>query len=103
MHFFRALSLNDSIIKGFTVTDSAFKVLKIKDIVVQDSSNNRYLCYSKGFKISCSKGISYVNTLKKYIYFDKSGYFDASGINWTGDMGNQRIADLLPYEYILEK
>lgn len=103
MHFFRSLSLNDSIVKGFTVTNSVFKVLKLRDIVVQDSSKNRYLCYPKGFKISSSKGISDVNTLKKYIYFDKSGYFDASGINWTGDMGNQRIADLLPYEYILEK
>lgn len=103
MHFFRVLSLNDSIIKGFTVTNSAFKVLKLRDIVVQDSSKNRYLCYPEGFQIGCSKGISHVNTLKKYIYFDKSGYFDPSGINWTGDMGNQRIADWLPYEYTLEK
>ena len=103
MHFFRTLSLNDPNIEGFTITNSEFKVLKLRDIVVRDSSKNRYLCYPKGFKISSSKGISYVNTLKKYIYFDKSGYFDGSGINWTGDMCNQRIADWLPYEYTLEK
>jgi len=103
MHFFRTLSLNDSIIKGFAITNSTSKLLRLRDIVVQDSSENRYLYYPKGFKITCSKGISYVNTLKKYVYFDKSGYFDGSGINWVGNMGDQRIADWLPYEYKPEK
>jgi len=103
MHFFRTLSLNDSIIEGFTITNSAFEVLKLRDIVVQDSSKNRFLCYPKKIKIRSSKGISYLNTLKKYIYFDKSGYFDGFGINFTGDMGNRRVADLLPFEYKIEK
>ena len=99
MHFFRTLSLNDLIIKGFTITDSTFKVLKLKDIVVLDPKDNRYLNYPAGFKISYSKGTSYVNFLKNYVFFDKTGYFDASGINWIGDMGEQRIAEWLPYEY----
>ena len=103
MHFFRTLSLNDSIIEGFSITNSAFEVLKLRDIVVQDSSKNRFLCYPKKIKIRSSKGISYLNTLKKYIYFDKSGYFDGFGINFTGDMGNRRVADLLPFEYKIEK
>jgi len=103
MHFFRTLSLNDSIIKGFTITNSKSKLLKLRDIVVQDSSENRYLYYPNGFKITCSRGISYVNTLKKYVYFDKTGYFDGAGINWVGNMGDQRVADWLPYEYKTEK
>ena len=102
MHFFRTLSLNDLIIKGFTITDSTFKVLKLKDIVVLDPKDNRYLNYPAGFKISYSKGTSYVNFLKNYVFFDKTGYFDASGINWIGDMGEQRIAEWLPYEYTNE-
>jgi hypothetical protein len=102
MHFFRSLSLNDSIISGFTIMDSTFKNLSLKDIVVIDHKGKRYLNYPAGLTINSSAGTSYVTFLNNYVFFDKNGYFDGSGLNWTGYMGEQRIADWLPYEYTIK-
>ena len=101
MHFFRSISLNDSVIEGFTISTTD-KKLNLKDIVVLDHKENRYLSYPEGFYIKSSAGSSYVTVLKSYVSFDKSGYFDGSGLNWSGFMGDQRVADWLPYEYTIE-
>jgi len=37
---------------------------------------------------------------KDFIPFDRNGYYNPFDIVWNGDLGNQRVADLLPYEYI---
>jgi len=103
MHFFRSLCKNDLKAQGFIILTPANESLQVKDIVVRDSTNNNYLHYSSRFNIwNKNKGTS-VNFLKKYVYFDKTGYFDPSGINWIGSMGDGRIADWLPYEYTIEK
>ena len=102
MHFFRSLFLNDSIVNGFTITDSTFKKLNLNNIVVLDHKGNRYLNYTTRLNINSSAGISYVTFLKNYVFFDKNGYFDGSGLNWTGYMGDQRVADWLPFEYSIE-
>ena len=102
MHFFRSLSLNDSVISGFTISNATSKELYLKDIVVVDHKENRYLSYPEGIYITSNAATSYVTTLKKYVFFDKNGYFDGSGLNWSGYMGDQRVADWLPYEYTIE-
>jgi len=102
MHFFRSLSLNDSIVSGFTITDATSKTLYLNNIVVVDRKDNRYLSYPKGFYINSPAGTSYVTVLKNYVFFDRNGYFDGSGLNWSGYMGDQRVADWLPYEYTIE-
>ena len=102
IHFFRSLSLNDSIVKDFTITDSISKKLKLNDIVVVDHKENRYLSYPNRLYITSDAGISFVILLKKYVFFDKNGYVDGSGLNWSGSMGDQRVADWLPYEYKME-
>jgi hypothetical protein len=33
------------------------------------------------------------------VSFDKLGYFYPLGINWLGEMVDQRIGDLLPFDY----
>jgi len=101
MHFFRSLSLNDSIVEGFTVS-TPVRFLKLYDIVVIDPKENRYLSYPEGFTVNSTAGSSVVTVLKKYVFFDKNGYFDGSGLNWSGYMGDQRVADWLPYEYTLK-
>lgn len=123
MHFFRSISGNDSIVDGFKIanpsneslllkdlaagikiTNLSYYYLHLKDIVVQDSLGNRYLSYPSGLKIIYpeGRGRTYISFLKKYVFFDKTGYFDSSGIAWDGTMGYQRIADWLPYEYTIE-
>lgn len=123
MHFFRSLSGNDSIVDGFKIANSNYEslllkdlaagikitnlsyyYLHLKDIVVQDSLGNRYLSYPAGLRIIYPKERerTSITFLKKYVFFDKTGYFDSSGIEWDGAMGYQRIADWLPYEYTIE-
>jgi hypothetical protein len=38
-------------------------------------------------------------SLQDDVYFDRNGYYDSSKITFRGKLGNQRIADLLPYVY----
>lgn len=100
-HFFRALWQNALKSNGFTVTDPNYKYLKDKSLVIQNNEGNKFLSYPQMIRVSY-KSDSYIYFLKKYVYFDKMGYFDPSGINWTGNMGNQRIADWLPLEYEIQ-
>jgi hypothetical protein len=101
MHFFRALWSNDLKSNGFTVNNSSYKSLQPKEIVIQPY-NNKYLSYIENLYVDYGKSVSYIHFLKKNVYFDNTGYFDPSGINWKGRMAQQRIADWLPYEYSIE-
>ena len=89
MHFFRALWSNQLKSSEFLVRDSTFKHLKTKDIVSQDNKQNKFLKYCDNILIE------FINDS---VYFDNTGFFNP-GIKWWGDMGTQRIADWLPYEY----
>jgi hypothetical protein len=40
---------------------------------------------------------------KDSVPFLRNGYIDGLGISWEGKMESQRIADMLPYEYIYKK
>jgi len=99
MHFFRSLSLNDSVVSGFTILNATSKELFLQDIVVVDHNGNRYVRYPEGFYVTSNSRTSYVKVLKNYVFFDKNGYVDGSALNWSGYMGDQRVADWLPYEY----
>jgi len=101
MHFFRTLWANDLHVNGFTITNSNYQTLRYKEIVIQHY-NNKYLSFAENLYVNYNKGFSYIQFLKKNVYFDKTGYFDPSGINWKGRMAVQRIADWLPYEYSVE-
>jgi hypothetical protein len=110
MHFFRSLWSDNLSKNEFAVSNSDSTKLKYQDIVGQDYDKNNFLKYPEELRIVFNSKISYITYifttrisymtfLKEYVYFDKTGYFDPSGINWKGAMGEQRIADLLPYEY----
>ena len=45
--------------------------------------------------------ISIIKITGYLVYFDKSGYYDPDGINFSGEMTDQRIGDMLPLEYKL--
>jgi hypothetical protein len=40
---------------------------------------------------------------KKNVVIEKSGYFDPHGLTWSGFMASQRMADLLPFEYMVNE
>ncbi len=102
MHFFRALWANELKPVGFIIKDSAGDFLKYKDIVFQDG-DNKFLKYPGNLFVSYNINSSYIVFLTEKVYFDETGYFDPAGINWKGEMAEQRIADWLPYEYSVEK
>jgi hypothetical protein len=108
MHFFRTLWENNLDSGGFTVKDSANVRLSYDKLVVQTDSLNisvsgKYLKYRGKLYVTYGKKQIGSNILitKEYVYFDKIGFFDPTGITWEGEMATQLIADLLPFEYSL--
>jgi hypothetical protein len=100
MHFFRALWANELNSTGFVIQNSLGEVLGYDNIVYQDGGK-KYLRYRGNLRIFyySNKVSSTLEFLGQKVYFDSSGYYDASGIMWQGPMSNQRIGDWLPFEY----
>lgn len=101
MHLFRSLGENDLESTGFVIGNSLYKNLYFVDLVSVDDSLKKSLAYKEDLRIAYYSRVftSFIHFVKGSIFFDKTGYFDASGIKWEGQMAGQRIGDLLPYEY----
>jgi len=104
MHFFRELWADNLKAANFEVQDPSGENLNYKEIVFEKSNNNKHLTYKKSLIITYKSNVvkSYIVFLKDSVFFDGTGYFDASRISWEGQMAAQRIGDLLPYEYVPE-
>jgi hypothetical protein len=101
-HFFRALwsdSLRPSgfIVKNYRTSDN----VKYDLIVSEDVPGRKYLHYGDELVINYFDNLSYISFLKEKVYFEQDGFFDPTGIIWSGTIARQRIADFLPYEYSL--
>lgn len=72
-----------------------------KHIVVEDSLGRKFIQYPEDLTIQYYPYLSYINFLENKVYFEQDGFFDPTAILWTGTMSKQRIADFLPYEYLL--
>jgi hypothetical protein len=108
MHFFRTLWENKLESDGFIVVDSINTKILYDKIVTQTDDidtgvQSKYLDY-QGFVyiIYHKSAVTSIELKKEHVYFDKTGFFDPSGISWEGEMVIQRIADLLPFEYSLK-
>lgn len=101
MHFFRSLWEDDLESTGFVIGNSLYKNLYFVDLVSVDDSLKKSLAYKEDLRIAYYSRVftSFIHFVKGSVFFDKTGYFDATGIIWDGQMGRQRIGDLLPYEY----
>ena len=99
LQFFRALWEDKAKKYGFTILDSIYNPVKYKEVVLSDSLNNKFLSYHGNLNIGYSERSSRAIFLKKFVHFDKTGYYDPTGINWNGFMAFQRMGDWLPYEY----
>ena len=103
-HFIRTLYSGRLLGSGFKIMDQSGNHLKISDIVLINKKNQQQFLNPVGeIFIDYHSRISTVYLFGDPIYFNETGYFDSEGISWYGDMGNQRMADWLPYEYSLEK
>lgn len=100
MHFFRALWANELEKERFQIIGKDFKELTYQDIVCQENEI-KYLCTSQEYITVIFQGAerSILTILKDKILFDRDGYFEPHGIQWSGSMTAKRIGDLLPFEY----
>ena len=103
-HFFSSLWTNSLKSNGFLIMNSEDKVLNYEDIVIVRSGFKKYLSYKGRLNICyLSKSPnSYIEIFKDPVFFDRTGYFDGSGLSIVGQMAKLRIGDLLPYDYILK-
>lgn len=102
MHFFRSLWKNDLKSTGFVVYNFNNEFVDYQNIVVEDNKHQKFLANQKylGLCYYSKMTTSYIRFIKEKVFFNKSGYFDESGITWDGKMASQRIGDQLPYDYI---
>jgi len=99
-HFFRILWSNSFQSSGFGVRDYRTKdEVKYDDIVNEEVPGRKYLHYGNDLEINYFNHLSYISFLKEKVYFEQDGFFDPTGIIWSGNIAKQRIADFLPYEY----
>jgi len=113
MHFFRLLYLGNIHYRGKSIialsdsvtTPTVFLIYtktNSKSFVIKKDSLSGYL-RNKGEISVKYKGISSrINVKKDSVYFEKYGFYDPFGVDFSGDMSDRRIGDLLPYEYSLK-
>ena len=101
-HFFRSLWANSLKASGFSVsTYRTGDPLNYEHIVFQDFNGSKSLQYNQELQIRYYDHLSYISFREYKVIFEQDGYFDPTPIIWTGTMSEQRIADFLPYEYLL--
>ncbi len=86
----------------YKYADREDKFIKYKDILIQDNQNNHYLLYSNDLHIFYASQSSRLIILKSKVLFKQNGFFDPEAIRWEGSMAEQRVADMLPYEFVPE-
>jgi hypothetical protein len=105
MQFFRALWSDSLESEGFTIKDSAERILGYHDVVYQQDSLTKFLNYPGKLVIyyQTINPAGVITPREEKILFDRNGYFNPFGISWEGQIAKQRIGDWLPYEYELKR
>jgi hypothetical protein len=102
MHFFRSLWENNLEQAGFVVTDFSGNIITYDKMVTQTDSISKYLSFPGKLLVIYYSGLQQgiIKMINDSVNFDGDGFFDPLGILWEGKMGEKRIGDLLPFEYI---
>ncbi len=105
MHFIRSLYNKKLDWDGFTVTNSKSALLKADDLLVNIDSQKHLkindkirVFYLRDFRLN-----TYLTKKKDFTFITDKGFYDPAGIVWTGYMALERIGDLLPFEYQLDR
>jgi hypothetical protein len=113
MHFFRLLYLGNLHHRGQNITALSDSVTiptifliysknNSKSIVFKKDSISGYIKYKGDLLVKYRSLSSTINIKKDSVYFEKYGFYDPFGVDFTGDMSKRRIGDLLPYDYRLK-
>jgi hypothetical protein len=100
MHFFRALWGDQLKKEKWRILSSKKTRLEYQDIVVEKASQ-KFFRSSVPLTIRYRKNSpTFLEFKKPEIFFSQKGHFDPSGLNWSGEMSNERVGDLLPFGYL---
>lgn len=105
MQFIRALWNRNMKNTDFKIYDRYFEGLPVDSILVRDSLGQKYVHLKYHIFIVNTTDHRKNNPLiqrEKLTFIDKDGYYGA-GLIWGGLLGQQRIGDLLPFDYQPEK
>jgi len=104
MHFIRSLWENKLDSAGFTLRNSENKIISCDSLVIRENSTEKTIWNKGRYDIAylSKTSRSAIEVLNDTVYFNQLGYFDPYGLNWIGEMSRQRVADLLPYDYVLK-
>jgi hypothetical protein len=104
MHLMRSLWENTLDSSGFIIKDSASQIMLYDDLVTGTDSTDKYLGPRGVYDIAYFSKIpaSTFEIAEDSVFFNSMGYFDPYHINWTGEMSRQRVADLLPFDYVIK-
>ncbi|MDP4221872.1 MAG: carboxypeptidase-like regulatory domain-containing protein [Bacteroidota bacterium] len=114
MHFFRSLYLEDFktkagnkiLLSDNTPFSQIFTIrsktpINSESFVIKKDSLTGYLKHEGELYITYKKMSTTMKFRRDSVYFQKDGYFDPFEITFEGYMSDQRLGDLLPFEYSL--
>ncbi|MES3018265.1 MAG: carboxypeptidase-like regulatory domain-containing protein [Bacteroidota bacterium] len=101
MHFIRSLYNDRMKQEGYTLVNFSRQTQDYSGLVV-DTEQGRSI-FMKSRLAVFYKGdygdLTFLDKNKDFTVITKSGFYDPTGITWSGHMANQRMGDLLPFEY----
>ena len=102
MHLFRSLWENNLDSTGYTLKNTDNKKLTYDSLVVQTDSDTKFLNRKGIIDLAylSKRSDTRIEILQDSVYFNQSGYFAPYVINWAGKMSDQRVADMLPFDYV---
>ncbi|MCX6239703.1 MAG: carboxypeptidase-like regulatory domain-containing protein [Bacteroidia bacterium] len=116
MHFFRLLYTGNLIQKGkhnIVLSDntpvsmpfsiSSNTTVSSNSLVIKKDSLSGYLKNKGELSVKYRMRPTTINIKVDSVYFEKDGYFDPVGVEFSGEMPKQRIGDLLPFEYLINQ
>lgn len=101
MQFIRALWNQDVKKTVFKIYNRFFERIPEDSILVRDSIRQKYVHLRNHIFVVNSDDPRKKNSLvqsEKFTFIDKDGYY-GPGLIWSGLLGQQRIGDLLPFDY----
>ncbi len=84
----------------FQLYDDENNYLSCKNLIVE-SEGKRIISFDKSIKIVYLGNLKHTYLIPKSgaIEISENGYFNPEQLRWSGTMSNQRVGDLLPFEY----
>ena len=84
----------------FQLYDEENNYLSCKNLVIE-SEGKRIISFDKNIKIIYLGNLKFTYLIPRSgaIEISENGYYNPEQIRWSGTMSNQRVGDLLPFEY----